>query len=320
MISPSPSNVVSLFTTNCTLLLLISISTTSCFTFSTDVEYFGSKHSTFFEIRHRRQYSKYRSLTPLQDNSQPLPNFNNKIITNLEPSLHPYQSCLVHLINYDGIDISLPSASTPIVLSRYDIVESHYFVKSRKLKAVHEPLTSFRKRMFPFGASLPVNNTTGDIQWCKRNLADAQCVDVPYLDMSPKMKPWLCEAHLYLFPPKDDLSFYQVFESYDDSKQFAMIVPATLRRFWYYVATNAQEDVDVEYYYLIVSRDRHDILVTEDDSSQSFITSAWTTAIVRFQSGVTFTPTGHQFLTLLGTNMGFNRVMIRNEISLENVE
>ncbi|CAL8069489.1 unnamed protein product [Orchesella dallaii] len=208
------------FTYYSTTLLYILINTIRVSSVVPD--FYTAEQYTFIEVE--RNYSNYRTSLAKQFES------SNKLIVNLNTNLQLFDGCLIHLINYDGLDF-IPFQQ-PVILSRYDVVHVKYKAinknPSSSIYISTSPRYSLRSRTFPF-EKMPGNKT--EIPWCRRYWPDLQCIDIPYLDMSSKAKPWTCEAHLYLFPPspEQDPTFY---ERLYDRQRFNLLLPAGYRQIW----------------------------------------------------------------------------------------
>jgi len=180
----------------------------------------------FVEIPSSRKLSHFRNekwrLNPAK----------NVVLYNLNEIVDKLPSCLNHIINYNQIDL-LPF-QTPIVLSRYDIVHVKY--KSLKGWLTSKPVGIFPEwdRIYPFEkASKILANASKEISWCRRESLrdDSECVDIPFVDNSPKAKGWWCESHWYLFPPNpvEDPLFYE--GDGTPSTPIRMVIPGSYKKF-----------------------------------------------------------------------------------------
>lgn len=212
--------------------------------FGSSIEFFDETDTSYTEIH--RQYSKLQYKERSGDEVLQLANFGK--VADI------FKGCLVHLINYNYID--LKPMSHPFVLSRYDVVKNVYWVNNVFTKQINKPLLSSRYRLFNY-ANIPKNGTR--LEWCKRSRLDMECLDtISFIDNSASTKPWKCEAHLYLFPPNDP-SFYEMASV---SGSIRLLVPGPFKRLFWAVSKarinirdGYTEDV------LLVNRPRFDILL-----------------------------------------------------------
>lgn len=211
-------------------------------------EYFTPEKSSFKEVS--RTYSEYKNSISFKPQSQ-------VVFRNLDEHLKIYSSCLIHIINYDRID--LKPLSNPIVLSRYDVLMSTYLVHG-DFGALKKYVLSHRTQIYPI-EKLPANHSIPVI-WCKRNFVYMGCTGkIPFKFLSSTSKPWTCEAHLYLFPPNDP-AFYKIDKA---SNKISLLIPASFKTlFW-----NMKDEKGYEYgfsnsHIFMVTRRRYDVLVTKD--------------------------------------------------------
>lgn len=112
------------------------------------------------------------------------PEYLTFTISNLDEYLTPFNSCFVHIINFEYLD--LPKISVPIALSRYDFV-------LRNLAPNGSTAEKFYVK-FPVGKKLP------------ERIDEYKYYD-GYKDYSRpetkshKYRGWICSVQLYSFPP-----------------------------------------------------------------------------------------------------------------------
>ncbi|CAL8147171.1 unnamed protein product [Orchesella dallaii] len=153
------------------------------------------------------------------DPSMKLQNYN--LIQNLNDQLDKFSGCLRHLINYRGIDFFPPN--NPVVLSRYIVLKILYQKQNSRQKFFRKEIKSFSIEKIP-------SNTTR-FEYCNP-VFDDNCNNEPEsVDLSGKIKPWLCEAHFYLLPPTidQDPSYYDVSA---EEQELEFIIPFHFRNFW----------------------------------------------------------------------------------------
>lgn len=256
------------------MLIFNLISVLQCQT----IEYFSEDSSTITEVG--RRYSLYR-------NSKL--NLYSKVISNFETLFKPFNPCLIHIINYDGLNIVFDKI--PIILSRYDVIQYFYKIESTLLHSVRKPIYSNRKRLLMYEN---IFRNLSAISWCKRHRLDMECIDIPFIDKSSSSRQWFCEVHFYLFPPTDS-NFYDVM---NEKGEIKLLIPGNYKRlFWTLNPGNIEirdgytEDV------LLVNRPRYDVLVNVDDQQKL---ECWLNAISR-QSPNWYdisATTGREFLSM----------------------
>ncbi len=232
------------------------------------IEYVDNNNSNFTEIK--RVYSPYQ-------NKLLKPRISNKIVSNLNQNLDIFENCMVHFINYDGIDF-VPFTK-PVILSRYDVVWFIYKVQSEFIFTDIKNTISLRRRYFPI-EKVPQNDTK--IAWCQNHHIDRECMDIPYVDLGLSTKQWYCEAHIYLFPP-NYAEFYETDKWYNKNY---LLVPGSFKKlFWNLkLKTNAAEpgqgvyypDSFAQVYSLIDTRERFDILLTFNRN----IANSWKNSLI----------------------------------------
>ncbi len=117
------------------LFLQLELSTISK---AQNLEYFNLLDSTITEIN--RKYSIYRNIDSV--------NRNTKFVLNFEKIVKLFSCCLIHLINYEGLDVNINKY--PVVISRYDAIKVLYNVQNEILKSSKKNILSHRKRLFKF--------------------------------------------------------------------------------------------------------------------------------------------------------------------------
>lgn len=115
-----------------------------------------------------------------------------------------FSACLVHAINFQNRDIiSSKDIFTPIMLSAYYVEKVKYKLELNKNK------TEFETQGNIF--QIEKQNLSQPIEFCHNILFENRCNDLPFLDQTSRTKPWICEVHLFLYPPtfEEDPSFYE---------------------------------------------------------------------------------------------------------------
>ncbi|CAL8127483.1 unnamed protein product [Orchesella dallaii] len=232
---------------------------------------------TFKLVSH--QYSSYRSDS---NNKHTLWKGRNAKITNLAETITRIPRCLHHIINYNGID--LPESQIPLVLSRYDVVKVKYQVITKG--GSRNTASSFTEwtRTFPF-EKVPLKNRSG-LEWCQRlsMILDMDCYDTPLVDNTPKTKPWLCEAHWYLFPPSsnsDPLFFTSHNLQYDPHPSVRLVLPAAYKVFWGFGFSQENEENNVFAFRRIPIKSRpiYDIIITKMEPADFITINAWSNTL-----------------------------------------
>ncbi|CAL8075451.1 unnamed protein product [Orchesella dallaii] len=150
-------------------------------------------------------------------------------IQNLNEHLEIFTSCLVHIINYKVLD--LDALPIPTVLSRYTV---------------------------PYIPSLRTDRDIPDIKIAIFGLENTTNVHhyLEGIDLSTKVKPWLCEAHIFLDPPP----YYKWEPDYFRSRTRPRInleVPKGLSDFWI-IAT------DIDANPIISTRPKYSVMVVNE--------------------------------------------------------
>ncbi|CAL8075454.1 unnamed protein product [Orchesella dallaii] len=138
--------------------------------------------------------------TPLYGNSES----RKSKIQNLNEHLEIFSSCLVHIINYKGLDLDL--LPIPTVLSQYTVRYQPNTTIGRKQTDIEIVISGRR-------------NTTNVHHYLER------------IDLSTKIRPWLCEAHVFLDPPPYYKAQPDYFRS-NGSPRINLEVPNGLSGFW----------------------------------------------------------------------------------------
>lgn len=200
-----------------------------------------SPDSNFEEIT--RRYSRYRSLKP---------RYSSKSL-NLDATLNLYGTCLVHLVNYEHVNIR--PFKFPVIQSRYDIIEQRFLVRWNLSNFLNQPTYSKRLRYIPWNKVPRQNNT---VEWCKHEWPDFECKDMPVIDLTPFTKPWLCEAHFYLYPPSEPIFYSRSIQS----GYYVLKIPGAFRRQFWSASKDRIYGKDIwSANYKIVTSMRHDVLL-----------------------------------------------------------
>lgn len=119
----------------------------------------------------------------------------------LDTFLQIFPDCLIHLINYEGIDFVSPKTSfnIPLILSRYKVIN----------------LT---------------NKTTNTYQslFIKHNLKNidnfhSETSQIKRIDLTTKVKNWLCTVTLFVYPPNSTNSQYIYYNN--DTNSYMLAIP-----------------------------------------------------------------------------------------------
>ncbi|CAL8135734.1 unnamed protein product [Orchesella dallaii] len=230
-------------------------------------ENFDDKTSIFTE--YRRFYSHYQD--------PKLKYLNDVFISDLGEYLKLYSRCLVHIINYNGIDIiSSSDQEQPLMLSRYDVIQVEYEVEPRPIKnyTYHHPNYSYGKerqrqpkisrrvRMIPFEK---VPKPHEELPWCKRHWPEIECLDIPYLDLTTRLR-WTCEAHIYLTLPNSKNNLFYEYDSYRN--QLQLMIPIAYKKFGYHRMSPDEDNSNKKQLYLVNSRARYEVLVNSENGFQ----------------------------------------------------
>ncbi|CAL8117183.1 unnamed protein product [Orchesella dallaii] len=244
-------------------------------------ENFDDKSAIFTE--YRRFYSNYQD--------PKLKYLNDVFISDFGEYLQLYSRCLVHIINYNGIDI--PSSDQPLMLSRYDVIKVEYEVEPRhspirnytyhhpnhnyNQERQRQPKISRRVRMIPIEK---VPKPHEELSWCKRHWPEVECLDIPYLDLTTRMR-WTCEAHIYLIPPNAINSQFYEFDSYRN--QFQLIIPAAYKKFGYHKINPEENEYESnkKLLYIVNSRARYEVLVNSENEFQRW---AWSNRLTKIDN------------------------------------
>ncbi len=211
-------------------------------------EYFNPATSNVKEVS--RKYSNY-----VKPNIRSANVKNTPIISNLHSHLEIFGQCLVHVINYEGVDIT--PGTFPIVLSRYDVVHSTYLV--------YGDLTVIKKYMLASRSNLHLkeeipSNISIEIPLCKRNWIHFECPHIPYKRRSSSAKPWQCEAHFYLQSPFDP-AFYSTDKPSGYTK---LLIPGSCKTQFCNMEEESQYEYNIEKSsILITTRPCYDILLAD---------------------------------------------------------
>lgn len=193
---------------------------------------------------------------------------------------------MIHLINYENADFE--PFSQPVIQSRYDIIEQGFLVLWNVVHKFSKLTTSKRVRLLPWNKT-PKRNES--LPWCKQEWPDFECPDIPFQDLTPKTKPWLCEAHFYFYPPSDSYFYYRqiVFQTK------VLRMPASFRRQFWIAPPDKIYGKDVwSGNWRTVTSTRHDILVYENVAK----VQSWLTALSLPPLGIQETAQSHLQLLL----------------------
>ncbi|CAL8136830.1 unnamed protein product [Orchesella dallaii] len=223
-----------------------------------------------------RLYSNYRNFYPKFLHKSDLR------LSNLHEKLAKLPNCLNHIINFNGIDF-IPF-TTPVVLSRYDVIHSKYKVLKGKLRPKPtKPFTEWR-RTFDYETVTQIyENKTSEIDWCQRQSLrhDLECFDIPFVDNTPKSKPWYCESHWYLFPPNpiEDPLFYEL--SALETPPLRMVIPASYKKFWSHDLNriNNESDRDTRWNFPFKTRSIYDVIITQMRPDDIYAIKAWSISL-----------------------------------------
>ncbi|CAL8133317.1 unnamed protein product [Orchesella dallaii] len=238
------------------------------------------------------------------------------LISNLNAQLEVFKTCLVHLINYKGIDI-LPS-KYPIVLSRYFVLNVGYQKRA-------DNRTFFWKEVRTFKIEeLPSNSTR--MTFCEPlSQNQRHCFPEDQLqDLSVRTKSWLCEAHFYLLPPSpgEDPFFY---DEIAEQGIYKVIIPRHFQNFWHDTQIGesklkTRNPFNIDSGTIIVKRSKYQILVVEGNNLATLYDQMimWVHAMSILRSGAVFdlyTKT-HHHLFVIGTEMKQNHIHLKTLIFL----
>lgn len=251
---------------------------TSNFVKSLRYENFPYEVSTFHEVA--RIHSHYRQHG--QELKSHESGDNNSFI-DLSGLLATFSQCLIHLINYNGVDFDL---HVPVVLSRYDVVALKYLAIVSPPGESKSFRSSWRNRLIKFESGQP-NSTR--FHWCLRFWPTIECQEGPdilYEDKSISHKPWTCETQLYLTPPKPS-SRHSLFYEFDENfSKIVLRVPGAFKRFWLHAINQTtrhaihkrlHSDPD-KLLYLATTRHRFEILLSENTPD---VVDSWSTALTK---------------------------------------
>lgn len=235
---------------------------------------FLTVHTGLISLSKRHMVEIGRNYTNLHDNKISRETIIPSHLQNLEEQLKIFVGCLVHIINYRNTDWtnSLTVPYIPLVLSRYDVLLVTFErtqMKHHQRNTRNSALKFKQSRTFYFNR-VPSKNQT-EIGWCELHWLEMDCMDIPFIDMSPKIKMRNhCEAHFYLFPPgkEEDPVFY---EKDPTSSEFILTIPGSFRKFWHRrippEKSNERAINKLVYAeeYFILDRRKFDILIVTDD-------------------------------------------------------
>ncbi|CAL8133321.1 unnamed protein product [Orchesella dallaii] len=241
---------------------------------------------------------------------------NPLLISNLNSQLEVFKTCLVHLINYKGIDILPPKY--PIVLSRYFVLNVGYQKHADNRTYSWKEVRTFKIE------ELPSNSTR--MTFCEPILQyQRHCYPEDQLqDLSVRTKSWLCEAHFYLLTPspREDPFFYEeIFEQ----GIYKLIIPRYFENFWHDTQIEkfklkAGNAFNVDSGTILVKRPKYQILVVEGNNLATLYDQMimWVHAMSILRSGAVldlYTKTRHH-LFVIGTEMKKNHINLKTLIFL----
>lgn len=117
----------------------------------------------------------------------------NPIIANLNPYIAMFSSCLLHLINHQGVN--LPPLENPIVLSRYVYLlePSHFSRPSEQYSYLYMDTPNY--------LAYPVEYLGDSVDARRRRNETLESALFPRRDRTVTYRAWRCTSTLYLFPP-----------------------------------------------------------------------------------------------------------------------
>jgi len=266
-------------------------------------EIFQANPENFVELIGSRIFSRYMDPTWTTKQAE-----SDTILSNLNEKTQQLPNCLNHIINYNGMNLG--PFTTPIVVSRYDVIHVKYRIQQRHRKENQTSKYTVWKRVFPFETATQIhNNETLPVKWCMRKAIryDSECFDIPFIDNSPKAKPWSCESNWYLFPPsqKEDPLFYE--NSAWETEPLRMIIPASYKKFWSHDLhrINNETDTNVRWNYPAKTRPIFDIIVTKLRREDFPTMKAWTESLNIPYNGWTY-----QYTTVAREELTFELVKL----------
>lgn len=178
------------------------------------------------------------------------------------------------MINYENADFT--PFLQPVIQSRYDIIEKNFLVLWNVVPSIGKITTSKRFRLIPSNKA-PKRNES--LPWCKQEWPDFECPDIPFEDLSYKIKPWFCEAHFYFHPPSDNLFYYRRLDLEDS----ILRVPAAFKRQFWIASPEQMYGKDLwNGNWKIVTTDRHDVLIYQHTTK----IKSWVSALTQPPLGI----------------------------------
>jgi len=205
-----------------------------------------------------------------------------QVISNLNEHLDLFKECLVHLINFEGLDFK--SFEQLVVLSRY-IILSHKLLDALTTDEVESKnvtwtmLDSREDIILDILFNRPPLILKYDVMYINKN--GSSRVWRLGEDYASKSKPWLCEAHVYLKPPTRK-TFPQYYYYLKNDQTPALVTPWSFREFW------KPQDRS----FIINHRLECTVMVTSEESS--YLPLPWYKTLDRWQRG----STNHAFLKM----------------------
>ncbi|ODM86743.1 hypothetical protein Ocin01_19938 [Orchesella cincta] len=162
-----------------------------------------------------------------------LSHYQNNYFTSLNPitdfnkNLRPFSDCFIHFINYEGIDFH--PLEYPVLLSR-TILQKLPYCTPLMLHLLQHFYTFPFEYLKNWPKDKPLNVT---FSRHPLPVTDGGEIEELYKDRRMKMRPWYCEAHLYLFPPFYEKPFNYFLAQLD--------IPEAFKGFWRYSSTSLSD-------------------------------------------------------------------------------
>jgi len=141
-------------------------------------------------------------------------------VRQLNEYLAPFSDCFLHIINYEAVDF-YPAPTLPLLLSRYDLTEIQVVTPGYRPMDI---LFSFPFEKLKNTPTRSLLNVTFSAARYMNTVTDGDEIEKLYENRTTQIKPWQCEAHIYLFPP-----------AYENDSNFfldSVGVPDALKGFW----------------------------------------------------------------------------------------
>lgn len=243
---------------------------------------------------------KHIKITPLPSNA---PVLESESFVSLLQALN--NKCLVHFVNFQGVDLPLQGTGKPVVLTQFKALHVKYFVSRPWIRL---NFTETRHRVMYTNELERI--TERKLKLCLLNgndLDSRECIqDIPHLDQTPKARPWLCERHFYLLPPayQKGSTFYR-WVPHTDS--YELILPDAFRKFWVQnleIQWDQTVTKQTPRKYHIINREIFDILVTNHDGQDSV--RSWSLGLTRIRDSfglTTYHTTSNRELLVVKTSL-----------------